>query len=58
MTDKKPISLELKIYTTFVEGMMIFHQNLTHVLSLNPQELVNFMHAEGKKYVIGKMRNE
>ena len=58
MSDKKPISLELKLYTAFVDGMMEFHNLLAPDIPLTQQELVNFIHAEGTKYVIERMRSK
>ncbi len=56
MADKKPISFELNLYAAFVTGMMEFHTLLAPDVPLNQQDLVNFIHAQGKKYVLEKMR--
>ncbi len=59
MIDKKPIiSFEQKLYAAFTSGMMEFHQHAAALLALNQQELVNFMHAEGKKYVIERIKRK
>ncbi len=55
MIDEKPISLELKLYAAFVDGMMVFDKRFPQAKDLNQQELVNFMHAEGEKYVIERV---
>ncbi len=58
MTDKKSITFELKLYSAFVSGMMKFDKQAKEFIALNQQELVNLMHAEGRKYVINVMRSK
>ena len=53
---KNSLSLQLQLYAAFVEGMMTFQQKFLPTMPQDNQAFVNFMHAEGKKYVEDRMR--